>query len=690
MQCHQYGSLGTLDVEESSVPSTYNPKTEETTTADGVRMAKKDSSGIDRRAFLGGIGAAGAAGAASAAAAATSPAPAEALPTTLPPISQTEASRIAALEAAQTQPAATVDSLHVANPGSDYMVDVLLALGYTTVAATPGTTFRGLQESCINYAQGKLNWISTAHEEISGSFAHGYAKIAGKPMAIMVHNTVGLQHASMSLYNAWGDRVPMLVMLGNYADGTLRRSAAEWDHSNTDDAAMCRGFIKYDAQPGSLEDYKETMQRGHGLMMTAPMGPMIMVCDQALQEGTQSTKPQPFMPAYVAASRPVADPAAIKQIAQMLVAAKNPVIAADRACHSEAGVANLVALAEALQIPVVDYLSRMNFPTNHYLNGSRDMLADADLILALDPGDLSSIVDAVPDSIAQLTIRRIRPDCKVISIDSQYLVGAGAYQDKQRFYQADLPVAGDSEATIPYLTEAVQSAMSTARRNENPDREARLRTAYYIKRESDMQFAAVGWDNSPISVPRLCMEVWNQIKGSDWACVSKTNFQSSWQNRLWDFTQNYQYLGSDGAAGVGYIGGSQIGGAYALKEKGSGAVCVSLQGDGDFLMGPGAMWTAAHHHIPLLMIIHNNRAWYEETMSVQILASRRDRHPERGRIGTEIVNPNIDYSKLAAGFGVYAPPQVTQASDLAGAIAKALKVVRSGEPALLDVVTEGR
>jgi acetolactate synthase I/II/III large subunit len=650
-------------------------------------MAKKDSGGIDRRAFLGGIGAAGAA---TAAVAGASPALAEARPTALPPISQSHASAIAALEEAQIQPAATADALHIANPGSDYMVDVMMALGYTTVAATPGTTFRGLQESVINYAIGKMNWISTAHEEISGSFAHGYAKTSGKPMALMVHNTVGLQHASMAIYNAWADRVPMLVMMGNYADGTLRSSAADWDHSNTDQAAMCRGFIKYDAQPVSLQDYKETMLRGHGLMMTAPMGPMIMVCEQTTQEDTQSTKPQPPLAAYVAASRPVGDPAALKAAAQMLVTAKNPVIVADRAAGSQAGVDNLVALAEALQAPVVDLLSRMNFPTTHYLNGSRDMLAEADLILTLDPSDLFGIVDALPESIPRTSVRRIRPDCKVINIDGQYLVGAGNFQDKQRFFQADLPIAADSEATVPYLTEAVKSAMSTARRNENANREARLRTAYYIKRESDMQFAAIGWDNSPISTARLAMEVWNQIKGGDFACVSQTGFQSSWPNRLWDFTKSHQFIGGSGAAGIGYIGGAQVGAAYAHKEMNTGAVCVSFQGDGDFMMGPGAMWTAAHHRIPLLMIIHNNRAWYQETMSVQILASRRDRHPERGRIGTEIVDPNIDYSKLAAGFGVYAPPQVTQASDLAPAIARALKVVRSGHPALLDVVTEGR
>ncbi len=650
-------------------------------------MAKKDSGGVDRRAFLGGIGAAGAA---AAAVAGVKPTPAEAKPTALPPVSQSYATTIAQLEQAPPiDHGPGADAQHITNPGSDYMVDVLMALGYKYVAATPGTTFRGLQESVINYAQGKMEWLSCAHEEISGSMAHGYAKAAGKPMIIMVHNTVGLQHASMAMYNCWADRVPMLVMLGNYADGALRSSAADWDHAMLDNAAMVRGYIKYDEQPGSLQHYKESMLRGHGLMMTAPSGPIVMVCDQTLQEDTASRKPQPAMPAYVAATQPAPDPGAIKQIAQMLVTAKNPVIVADRATRSQADVQNLVKLAEALQVPVIDKLGRMNFPTTHYLNGAGGLTAEADLILALDPGDLSSYVERLPESIARSTIRTARPDCKVISIDSELLADAGNFQDKQRFYQADLPVAADSATTLPFLIEAVNSAMSTARRNENPQREARQREAYYIKRQADAAYAAVAWDSQPISVARMCMEIWNQIKGDPWSVVSSTGFQSNWPARLWDFTDYSQYHGGSGAAGIGYIGGAAIGCALAHKDNG-GAVCVSFQGDGDFMMGPGAMWTAAHHRIPLLMVIHNNRAWYQETMSVQILASRRDRHPDRGRIGTEIVDPNINYAKVAEGFGVYAEPQITHPDQLAPAIARALKVVKSGHPALLDIVSQGR
>ena len=647
-------------------------------------MASPQSGGVDRRAFLAGIGAAGA-GAATAAAAA--PGRADARPTALPPPSLARTTTLAAAENAP--PPAATDSLHVADPGSDYMVDVLRHLRYDYVAAMPGTTFRGLQESVINYAgNSKPEWISCAHEEISGSLAHGYAKASGKPMAIMVHNTVGLQHATMAIYNAWADRVPMLVMLGNYADGALRIGGADWDHAATDDAAMVRGYIKYDEQPGSLEHYLESMLRGHGLMMTPPMGPIVIVADQTLQEYPTSRKPQALMRPYVPATLPTADPNTVREIARMLVTAQNPVIVADRATRSQAGVMSLVALAEALQAPVIDRLSRMNFPTNHYLNGSNPMIADADLILALDPGDLFSVVNVLEDTTQRVTHRRIKPDAKVIAIDSQLLVGAANYQDKQRFFQADMPVAADSEATLPFLVEAVNSAMSTARRNANAAREGTAREAFHLKRTADMEAAAVAWDAAPISVPRLCMELWAQLKHQDWALVSQSSFQSNWQNRLWDFTGHHQYLGGSGAAGIGYIGGAAVG--AALAHKTDGCLCVSVQGDGDLMVGPGAMWTAAHHRIPLLTIVHNNRAWHQETMSIQILASRRDRHPERGRIGTVITDPDINYAKVAQGFGVYAESQITDPTKLGPAIARAIKVVKRGEPALIDVVTQPR
>ncbi|HTJ28229.1 MAG TPA: thiamine pyrophosphate-dependent enzyme [Candidatus Limnocylindria bacterium] len=571
--------------------------------------------------------------------------------------------------------------------GSDFMVDCIRNLGYEYVAAMPGSTFRGLQESVISYADNKNpEWITCLHEEISAAMAHGYFKACGKPMAIMVHNIVGLQHASMGIYQAWCDRVPMGVFLGNYADATQRNGSLEWWHGAQDVPAMMRGAIKYDDAPASLQHFAESLERGHSLAMTPPYGPYIIVADQVLQEGTRSGNP--MMRPYVPVSPPAADANAIAQIAKMLVAAKNPVIVVDRAARTPAGVPLLVELAELLQAPVIDRLARMNFPTNHHLWQQLPVIAEADLVLALDVGDLFNTLGDVADTPHRETTWRIKPGTKVISIDSELLASSANYQDKMRFYQADLPVGGDSEASLPSLIEAVKRAMTTARRNENPQREARWREAFQTRREGDLRAAAIAWDASPISIARLCMEVWNQIKHEEWALVSQATFQAFWQQRLWDFTKHSQYLGHQGAAGVGYTGPAAVG--AALAHRSDGTICVNIQGDGDFMVLPGAQWTAAHHKLPLLTLMHNNRAYHQETMYIQKMAGRRDRHPERGRIGTEITNPNIDYAKIAQGLGVYAEGPITSPADLGPAIARALKVVKSGHPALLDVVTQPR
>jgi acetolactate synthase I/II/III large subunit len=626
----------------------------------------------------------GAAGAATVAAAAPSNASAE--PKTAP----LTATRVATTELAAAESAPVIPdlaALHVRHAGSDFMVDCIRKLGYEYVAAVPGSSFRGLQESVINFADNKSpEWITCLHEEVSAAMAHGYFKASGKPMAIMVHNTVGLQHASMAIYQAWCDRVPMGVFLGNYADATQRNATLEWWHSATDVAAMVRGFIKYDDQPASLQHFAESIERGHSLATTVPMGPFAIVADQVLQESEIAGTP--FMRPYVPVTQPVADPNAVAQIAALLVAAKNPVIVVDRATRTQNGVRLLVELAELLQVPVVDRFGRMNFPTNHHLWSTAALIPSADLIVALDVGDLFMTLGSVDDTPIRETTWQMKPGTKVVTIDSELLAGAANYQDKGRFYQADLPVAGDSEATLPSLIEAVKRATTTARRNENPQREAHFREAFRARRSADLAAAAIAWDASPISVPRMCMELWGQIENEDWALVSQAQFQSFWPQRLWDMTGHHQYLGHQGAAGVGYTGPAAVG--AALAHRSDGIVCVSIEGDGSFGATGMAHWTAAHHKLPLLTLLHNNRAFYQETMFVQKMAGRRDRHPERGRIGTEITAPNIDYAKIAQGYGVYAEGPISSPADLGPAIARALKVVKSGHPALIDVVSQGR
>ena len=136
------------------------------------------------------------------------------------------------------------------------MVDVLKSLGIEYICSNPGSSFRALHESVVNYG-GNRNpeFLTCCHEESAVGMAHGYAKIEGKPLAVFAHGTVGLQHAAMAIYNAYCDRVPVYVIFGNLANAVNRRPGVEWAHSVQDGASLVRDFVKWDDAPASLTHF---------------------------------------------------------------------------------------------------------------------------------------------------------------------------------------------------------------------------------------------------------------------------------------------------------------------------------------------------------------------------------------------------------------------------------------------------
>ena len=653
-------------------------------------MAKKQI-GPDRRSFIAGIATAGA-GAAGiapiAASAASATAEADVTAGNKAPAPHTV--QIAAETGNPAPVAGSIDRWHVHNAGSDYMVDCLKHVGYDYLTCTPGSTFRGIHESIINYGGNtKPEMLSALHEEISAAMAHGYAKMAGKPMAILVHNTVGLQHASMAIYNAYCDRVPMLILIGNIADSSTRRPGVEWPHTATDVAALVRGFIKYDAQPMSLQSFGEEIMKASSLALTPAFEPTVVVVDADLAERPMESAPL-AMPPFRAPRPSVADSAALADVAKMLVKAQNPLLVCGRATRSQAGLENIIVLAESLQIPVMDLFNRMTFPTNHHLYAAfdRQLVGQADVIVGLEVPDLFGVVGDVQDLPERVTTMKIKPTCAVVSISSMYNQGQGNFQDQQRFFEPAMAIAGDVEASMPYLIDAVNRASVSDRRAQNPQRAAHFSDAFSTRRTANLTQAAIAWEGSPVSVARMCMETWELIKHDDFSLVSSSDLQSNWSHRLWDLTKFHHYNGDGGGYGLGYGIAAAVGAALAARDQ--GRYSVNFQGDGDLNVLPGSLWTAAHHKIPLLTIVHNNRAWHQETMHVQRMADRRERQPEHAKIGTLINEPDIDYTKIALGYGVYADGPVTHPSQLAPALARALKVVKSGMPALVDVVAQPR
>ena len=584
--------------------------------------------------------------------------------------------------------------------GSDFMVDVLKSLDFDYVCANPGSSFRGLHESLINYGGNERpELITCCHEESSVAMAHGYFKAEGKPLAVMAHGTVGLQHAAMAIYNAWCDRVPVYVILGNHNDAALRR-AAEWYHGVQDAADMVRDYTKWDDTPWSLGHFSESAVRAYKVAMTPPMAPVVMVVDGHLQEEPISKDAGLHIPRLTIPVLPQGESAAVEEAARMLVEAEFPVLVADRAARTPAGMALLVELAETLQAAVIDRGSRLNFPTRHplnqthrYSNGpppmNRPIISEADVILGLEVMDFWSTVNTLRDQLHRSVTRVAKPDAKLISITTSDLYIRSNYQDFRRMQEVDLAIAADAEATLPSLIEAVNRLTTGARRRAFAERGRRLAEASRISDENARIAASYAWDASPVSTARLCAEIWAQIKNEDWSLVSSYYSDGGgWPRQLWDFDKSYQWLGHAGGGGIGYGAPASVGGALANRRH--GRFSVAIQTDGDLMYAPGALWTAAHHRIPLLSVMHNNRAYHMEVMHVQRMCNARNRGIDRAQIGSELVDPHINYAKMAESMGLYSEGPIDNPGDLGPALERAIAVVKRGEPALVDVVTQVR
>src|SRR6266851_1096862 len=590
------------------------------------------------------------------------------------------------------EPLTSAEVLTTDRPGSDFMVDVIKSLGFEYVCANPGSSFRGLHESIINYGGNKSpEFITYCHEESAVGMAHGYAKVEGKPLAVFAHGTVGVQHAVIAVYNDYCDRVPVYLILGNIIDATKRVPGVEWFHSVQDAAAMVRDFTKWDDLPVSLTHFAESAVRAYKIAMTPPTMPVVLVADGDLQETPISADAKTHIPKLAQVAPPQGDTGAVTEVARLLVAAENPVILADRMARTPAGLAHLIELAEALQSPVVDLGGRMNFPTRHPLNQSdrsRALISDADVVLGLEVADFYGALHNYRDQIERTSRSLTRPNAKLVSINSNDLYIKGNYQDFQRYPEVDVAIAADAEATLPSLTEAVKRLTNDDRKRAFQGRGSRLQAAHQQSLERARDAAAFAWDASPISTARLCAEVWAQVKDQDWSLVSATTFVSRWPQRLWTFDKHYQYLGNAGGYGVGYGAPAAVGAALANRKH--GRLSVNIQNDGDLMYAPGVLWTAAHHGIPMLNIMHNNRAYHQEVMQVQIMADRHSRGVANCGTGTTITAPNIDYAKLAQSMGVWGEGPISDPKDLGPAIRRALDVVKRGEPAMLDVVTQPR
>ena len=564
----------------------------------------------------------------------------------------------------------------IEHPGSDYMVDVLKTLDIEYLAANPGSTYESLHESLINYGDNKMpEFLTACHEESAVAMAHGYAKIEGKPMMALIHGDIGLQHASMAIYNAYVDRVPIYMVVGNHSDGARRAPGVQSLHSAQDLGALVRDYTKWDDEPLSLGHFAESAVRAYKIAMTPPSGPVLIVCNAEIQGDPIQGIP-PRIPKLTLTTPPAGDIAAVREAAKMLIDAERPQIIAQRMARTPEGMTLLVELAELLQAPV-NSQERMNFPTRHPLAGTGWVGYQPDVTLNLEVGDI----------LPQARTDRAR-GAKTIQITAVSVSHKSNIQDFGHYADIDLDIGADAQATLPALIEEVKKQLTPDRKRALLERGSKLVEAHKKAWQQGVEQAQYGWDSSPISLARLSAELWPLIRHEDWSLVSWQGFIGSWPNRLWNFDKHYQYIGGQGAGGMGYGAPAAVGAALANRKH--GRLSVSIQTDGDLNYAPGVLWTAAHHRIPLLTVMHNNRGYHQEVMFVEEQATLHNRGADRAHIGTKLWDPDIDYAKMAQAYGMHGEGPITDPNDLVPALKRGIEIVKKGEPAMIDVVTQPR
>jgi acetolactate synthase-1/2/3 large subunit len=566
--------------------------------------------------------------------------------------------------------------------GSDVIVDLLHAYGLPYAALNPGASYRGLHDSIVNYGGNQPVMMLCQHEETAVQIAHGYAKATGKPMLAVLHNLVGLLHANMAIYYAYADRAPVFIIgATGPMDETKRRPRIDWIHSALVQGEAVRAYTKWDYQPTAIGGVPESFARAYSVMMTEPRGPIYMCYDAWLQE--QPLGDEVAVPGETACKVPssiAADPAALKQAADMLLAAKRPVIIAEFVGRDPEGFHALVELAETLGAPVYDVNSRLNFPSRHPLNLSmvKDVFRDADLVLCLDTRDWERATTELVSSTRQVT-SIVPQGCKWIDIGFGDLELSSWAMDYQRMAHADLRILADTTLAIPALTALLRPGV---RRDEK-----RLEFIAELRKAADDQWEAEakeGWDESPISVGRLAAEVWEVIRNEDWVLTAGT--LDDWARKIWDFDQPHRHPGK--SLGTATQFGISLG--VALAHRGTGRLVIDLQPDGDLMFDAGALWVAAKHRIPMLVVMYNNRAYYNDWEHQIRMAKLRGTPVGRAYIGMDMDDPAPDFAGLAKSMGWYAEGPIDQARDVAPALNRAIRRVKAGQPALIDTITQKR
>jgi acetolactate synthase I/II/III large subunit len=589
---------------------------------------------------------------------------------------------------------------------SDLVVYLLNRLGVEYVTLNPGATTRGMHESLVTYGGNVAPEVITcSHEEIAVAMAEGYYLATGKPQATLVHNIVGLQHASKAIYEAWLNNAPMIIIGGTGPiDSAHRRPWIDWIHTAQVQAQIVRDYVKWDDQPQGAQSVAESLLRAYQIAMTEPRGPVYLCLDVELQE---SRLPDGFVMPDLTRYRPPAPPSgnpeAIADAATMLREARWPVLLVEGLGRAPGGPEALSSLAELLGVPVIEQGSAFNLSNLHPLNltgASVDVLKDADLVVTVGVKDIEAaltrpepetgIVPAgLPRTPAGYSRRHqsiVREGTKLVRIGLQDYGIRSWSSSHGRLVPVDVAILGSGPLVLRELERRCRSDMDGDLERRSAERVARAReihTAVAARAQKDLKER--WWAQTPIATARLCAEIWAAIREQDWVLAHGS--LSGWERRLWEVTDASRYIAGGGGTGTGM--GVAMG--VALAFRGTGKICVSIQNDGDLLYTPGSLWTAAHHRIPMLIVMFNNRSYYQDVGHQLAVTKMRQRSLDNVGVGVSLEGPATDFATLAKSFGIYGDGPILDPEAIRPALERGLKVVKdTGAPALVDTVTQSR
>jgi thiamine pyrophosphate-dependent acetolactate synthase large subunit-like protein len=563
---------------------------------------------------------------------------------------------------------------------SDVMADVLRRLGLRYVVVSPGSSFRGLHESLVNHLGNRApEMILALHEEHAVAIAHGYARVTEEPLAVIVHCNVGVMHASMAIYNAWCDRAPMLILGGSGPlDSERRRTPVDWLHAAVDQGATVRNFTKWDDQPLSIKGTVESFLRGFQLATSAPKAPVYITLDQRLQEEKHESFDIPPVERFAPGAPPMPDVSSIEVAVRMLAQAKFPIMLCGRVSRRTDDWARRIELAESLGAVVfTDFKVAASFPIDHPLHGPDpsivftgpdgvDLLKRADVILSLDWWDQATLFKQCwPDG---------NVSAKVIRFSLDSYLHRGWTRDHLGLSPVDVDILSAPDRAVPLLLDGLK-ASDGLKRGAQERRAARERQGRHIVRKrplSDDPEAIGLWDIGEALNAALQSEEFSLVRAP-----------LGWQASSLPIRHPLDYLGADGAAGIGGAPGMSVGSAIALK--GTGRIPVAVFGDGEFLMASTALWTASSVEAPMLTIIANNRGYYIDEQHQAVTSHARGRPKETAGIGQRFRAPEIDLVAMAKAQGFAAPAPVDRLSDLPKAVREGVAAVKQGGCYFIDV-----